>query len=69
MNYRTIIFSGIITALIGAMIGLAISRIAQKVERRKIIVIGGATVGFVLGAFQQAIVQQKKEEYEEENKK
>jgi acyl-[acyl carrier protein]--UDP-N-acetylglucosamine O-acyltransferase len=69
MNYRSIIFSGIMSALVFAMIGLAIGRIAQKVERRKVIVIGGATLGFAIGVFQQAVIEHKNQrrEYEEEN--
>jgi hypothetical protein len=67
MNYRSIIFSGIMAALIGAMIGLAISHIAQRVERRRILVIGGATLGFVIGAFQQSIIEEKKQRNDSEN--
>ena len=60
MNIRVIIYSGIMTALIGAMIGWAISYIAQREMRTKAIIIGGATLGFVVGAFQESVRQQKK---------
>ncbi len=61
MNIKVILFSGIITALIGAMIGLAIAHISQRDLRTKAIVIGGATLGFVIGAAQCAIREQAKE--------
>ncbi len=60
MNIRKIIFAGIMTALIGAMFGLALTKIAQREQRRKILVVSGATLGFVIGAFQESIQQQKK---------
>jgi hypothetical protein len=64
MNIRTIIFSGIMNALIFAMLGLAINHISQRPSRRNIAVIGGATLGFVLGAGYQAIIQNKPDEEE-----
>ncbi len=65
MNVRTIIFSGIMTALIGAMVGLAINYISQRESRRSIAVIGGAVIGFVVGSAADSVRQQRKEEYEE----
>ena len=65
MNVRTIIFSGIMTALIGAMIGLAINHISQRESRRTIAVIGGAVIGFVVGSASDSVRQQRNEEYEE----
>jgi presenilin-like A22 family membrane protease len=59
MNIRTIIFSGIIAALIGAMIGLAVARISQREGRAKAIIIGGAGLGFIVGVVQESIRQQK----------
>ncbi|MDJ0598030.1 MAG: hypothetical protein QNJ37_04225 [Crocosphaera sp.] len=70
MNIRKILFAGIITALIGAMFGLAVTKIAQREQRKKILVVTGATLGFVIGAFQESIQQQKKlrdEEYGDVN--
>ena len=69
MNYRSIIFSGIMSALVFSVIALAIAHIADKVERKKIIIIGGATLGFGIGVLQQAVIEQKNKihEYEEEN--
>lgn len=65
MNFRMVIFSGIMTALVGAMIGLAIAHIAERVERKKIILITGATLGFAIGASSQCVIQRKNEIYEE----
>lgn len=67
MNIRMVIFSGIMTALIGAMIGLAVSNIAQKETREKIVVVTGATLGFFLGSGFQAVKQQETERYKDEN--
>ncbi len=60
MNIRTVIFNGLITALIGAMIGLAIAHIAQKETRRQTIIVTAAALGFAGGSFQEAIRQQKR---------
>ena len=65
MNFRSIIFSGIMLGLVGAMIGLAISNIAQKEQRKPIIIIGGLCLGFAIGAAHESIRQQKDERYEE----
>ncbi|MGB5632317.1 MAG: hypothetical protein WBM44_11650 [Waterburya sp.] len=68
MNIRMIIFSGIMTALIGSMLGLAVNTISQRTSRRPVAVIGGAVLGFVIGSAFQAI-QENKDEQEEELKK
>ena len=68
MNIKKVIFAGIITALIGAMFGLALTKIAQREQRKPILIIGGATLGFLIGAFQESIQQQRKlrdEEYDD----
>lgn len=67
MNIRMVIFSGIMTALIGAVIGLGVSNIAQKETREKIVVVTGATLGFLIGSGFQAVKQQKTERYQDEN--
>ena len=64
MNIRTIIFSGIMTALIGAMLGLAINHISQRTSRRPVAVIGGAVLGFVIGSAYEAVQQNKHDEEE-----
>jgi hypothetical protein len=68
MNIRLIVFSGIMNALIGAMIGLAVCQLARREERKPIIIIGGASLGFGIGVVFQAIKEEKDqrdEEYEE----
>lgn len=66
MNIKMVIFSGIMTALIAAMISLAISEIAQKQARKKGIIIVGTTLGFLVGAAYQGVCQQEKERYKDE---
>ena len=64
MNIKTIIFSGIMTALIGAMLGLAINHISQRTARKPVAVIGGAVLGFVIGSAYEAVQQNKPDEEE-----
>ena len=66
MNLRMIVFSGIMCALIGAMIGLAISKIAQRETRTKIIIVAGGTLGFLVGSAYEGVNQQQKERYKDE---
>jgi len=70
MNLKMMLFSGIMTALIGLMLGLAVSEISQRAQRRNIVIIGGGILGFVLGFTYQGIKQEKdeREEYEENHK-
>ena len=67
MNIRTIIYSGIMTALIGAMLGLAINHISQRESRKPVAVIVGSTLGFIIGSGYEAIQQNKPddEDFEE----
>ena len=65
MNIKTIIFNGIMNALVFAMIGLAVAKISQREMRTKAIVIGAAALGFGIGAAYQAIHQQRNLEEEE----
>lgn len=62
MNFRSVIYSGIMTALIGAMIGVALVNISKRELRAQGFIIGGAVVGFALGAAFDAVRQQKDEE-------
>ena len=64
MNVRTIIYSGIMTALIGAMLGLAINHISQREARKPVALIVGASLGFVIGSGYEAIQQNKPDEDE-----
>ncbi|ELS04009.1 hypothetical protein Xen7305DRAFT_00037370 [Xenococcus sp. PCC 7305] len=62
MNIRTIIFSGIMTALIGAMLGLAINHISQRESRKTVALIVGSSLGFFIGSGYEAIQQNKPDE-------
>ncbi|WP_013320792.1 hypothetical protein [Gloeothece verrucosa] len=68
MNIKAIIFSGIITALVGTMLGLAVSVIAQRPERKPVIIATGATLGFVIGSLQTIVrtqQEQREDDYQE----
>ena len=64
MNLRIVIASGIVTALVGAMLGLVASamvehsRVSQRTPNRKRNAIAGASVGFVVGAGYAALKQE-----------
>ena len=62
MNFRSVLYSGIMTALVGAMIGLALVNISKRELRAPHVIIGGSVVGFLLGAAFDAVRQQKDEE-------
>ena len=64
MNIKRIIFSGIMTALMGSMFGLAVNHISQRHSRRTVAVIGGSVLGFVIGAAYEAVQQNKPDEEE-----
>lgn len=70
MNLKMMFFSGIMTALIGLMLGLAVSEISQRQQRRNIVIVGGGVLGFVLGFTYQGIKQEKDErqEYDDNEK-
>ena len=65
MNYRMIIYSGVMTALIGAMLGLVVSRMTDHaiVVRRELsgrrFAVVGTSLAFVLGAGYEAVRQEK----------
>lgn len=59
MNIRRVIFAGLMFALVGAMLGLAVSNVGQRIRRTRPIVLVGAGVGFGLGALSEAVRQQK----------
>lgn len=65
MNLKVVLFSGIVTALIGAMVGVALAHISQRELRKQAILVGGASLGFVLGATSSIIMQQKQERAED----
>ncbi len=74
MNLRLILFSGVVTALIGAGTGLAISQIERNPSQmtykppyeyqtiyKRYWVVSGAVVGFVIGAALQRVRELKEE--------
>ncbi|MFB2837696.1 hypothetical protein [Floridanema evergladense] len=73
MNFKLIVFSSLITALIGATIGFAIGglsrpRFNSQIYRdihRNYAVVGGVT-GLIIGSCQESIRQMKKQRDEEE---
>ncbi len=75
MNVKLIVFSSVVTTLVGGMLGLAIAKmrpspytniaIYQNFEQKYIIV--GAITGLTIGASQEAIRQLKRQREEEEN--
>jgi positive regulator of sigma E activity len=65
MNFRVVLSSGIMTALVGMMIGLAISHISQREERKTVHIVGGAVVGFLVGAGMSTILQQRQQQEKE----
>ena len=74
MNFRIVIGAGIVSALVGAMLGLVASamvehsNVGQRTPHRRRNAIAGATIGFVLGAGYSALQQerQEREDYWEE---
>lgn len=77
MNLRMILFSGVVTALIGAMIGLAAARIGQRdfnqlrfeskayqdLHRKYALI--GAALGLAAGIGQECVRELKKQRKEE----
>lgn len=59
MNIKVIILSGIMSALIGLMIAFSVASIAKREVRKPVILIAGSSLGFVIGAFQAAVRQQR----------
>ena len=57
-----LIFSGIITALAGALIGLVVAHIAEKESREKAAVIVGSSLGFAIGVGYEAMQQNRERE-------
>ena len=62
MNIRMLVFSGIITALVGALLGLVVAHIAERESRQKTAVVVGSTLGFVIGVGYEAMQQNRERE-------
>ncbi|WP_110986357.1 hypothetical protein [Acaryochloris thomasi] len=56
-----LIFSGIVTAFVGAALGVVIDHVSQTKSRRATIILVGSTLGFVIGVGYEAVQQQKEE--------
>lgn len=57
MNLKMLVFTGVITALVGSLLGLVVTHIAEKESRQKIAVIVGSTLGFAIGSGYEAMQQ------------
>lgn len=68
MNIKIILFNGIMAAVMGAMLGIAVAHIGQRQGRERVIMTGGAVLGFIVGAVQGCISQQREAEGEGEEK-
>ena len=62
MNLRMLIFSGIITALVGALLGLVIAHIAERESRRPAAIIVGSSLGFAIGLGYEAMQENRERE-------
>lgn len=67
MNRRVILCSGIMTALVGIVVSIALVHIAGKELRKPLVIGGGAALGFIVGSSFSMIMQQKEERAEEYN--
>ena len=59
MNIRMLIFSGVMTAFAGAMLGLVIAHIAERESRRPTAIVVGSTLGFAIGVGYEAMQQSR----------
>lgn len=62
MNVRMLIFSGIMTALAGALLGLVVAHIAERESRQKTAIVVGSTLGFAIGVGYEAMQQSRERE-------
>lgn len=62
MNIRMLIFSGIMTAMVGSLLGLVVVHIAERESRVKAAVIVGTTLGFGIGVGYEAMQQNRERE-------
>lgn len=56
-NFRILIFSGIMTAIVGALLGLVVAHIAERESRQKAAIVVGASLGLAIGVGYEAMQQ------------
>lgn len=61
-NFRILIFSGIMTALVGALLGLVVAHIAERESRQKAAIVVGSSLGFGIGVGYEAMQQCRERE-------
>lgn len=59
MNLRMLIFTGIMTALSGALLGIVVVHIAERESRQRVAIVVGSTVGFAIGVGYEAMQQNR----------
>ena len=62
INFRMLIFSGIMTAIVGALLGLVVAHIAERESRQKAAIVVGSTLGFAIGVGYEAMQQCRERE-------
>ena len=62
MNVRMLVFSGIMTALVGALLGLVVAHMAEKESRQKVAIVVGSSLGFAIGVGYEAMQQNRERE-------
>lgn len=62
MNIRMLIFSGIMTALAGALLGLVVAHIAERESRQRVAIVVGSSLGFAIGVGYEAMQQNRERE-------
>lgn len=65
INFKILIFTGIITAIAGALLGLIVAHIAERESRQKTAIIVGSTLGFTIGVGYEAMQQSREREERE----
>ena len=59
MNLIMVIFTGIMTALSGALLGIVVVHIAERESRQRVAIVVGSTVGFAIGVGYEAMQQNR----------
>lgn len=62
MNIKMLLFTGIITAFAGALLGLIVAHIAERESRPKVAIVVGSSLGFTIGIGYEAMQYNRKRE-------